>query len=778
MGDLIIDRQARVNLSSMPDGSYHFSFRRKTYTGSLDWIQKFFLENTDYETVKLCTGKKRSYLHYTLDSIETYASKQDLRQILSQESGGAWIEQKGKAKRFFVMEKGWFINAVKEVSDEAECIKRLNPSWLTKIATFGLGVLAVAAGANRTIRSMPAGHGSAAIYQVAIPCADAAFSALACSWMPLQAAAQTFNQSDPNATVFRVNTNTTSNQQRSCVAAMLNDSYAAAWESYGQDGDGFGIFSKIYGADGLVKVTEYRVNTNTTNNQDSPCTAGSPDGGIVYGWQSDGQDGSSYGIFSKKIDEYGNEAIPELQVNNYTDSYQTNPCVAVEENGDIVFAWQSDGQDGSSYGIFTRGISFSGLRLGDEVQVNNYTLSDQINPRVAALKGGGVIYVWASNGQDGDAYGIYGRRRNAGAFVRDEFRINSHTANTQLNPDVAALFGGGWVAVWQSAGQENASFGIYAQRFDSNDNPVGSEIHVNTYTMNDQTKPRVVGLPDGGFTVEWQSSGQDGSLLGIFRQRFDLNGDPVGSEFPQNVYTLNDQQNPDIAVLASGWTVGTWDSFGEDGSLQGVYGRRSDANGMPVTPGDLPIASSTAVFANASSGEASTLQSEMSPSSSPSSLLSSIPPFANSSSETTDTSASTSASSSTGPSATATSQVISPIIITYGETYSFAEGTFVISGGSGSLNSANINTIHLYYSSNFYPYDGQVVTVATGDLFDLFSQATAFQNLVVEGADFSCYSATSELTTTADNQKEFNIIFTAATSCSSNEAAGLEPSLM
>ena len=63
---------------------------------------------------------------------------------------------------------------------------------------------------------------------------------------------------------------------------------------------------------------------------------------------------------------------------------------------------------------------------------------------------------------------------------------------------------------------------------------LGDEFQVNTFTAKDQKDPTAAGLSDGGYVIVWESSDQDGSGKGVFGQRFDANGDPVGGEFPVN----------------------------------------------------------------------------------------------------------------------------------------------------------------------------------------------------------------------------------------------------
>jgi hypothetical protein len=50
-----------------------------------------------------------------------------------------------------------------------------------------------------------------------------------------------------------VNTNTTDSTQQNCAISMDTlGRYVVVWESEGQDGDGFGIYAKIYNEDHTV----------------------------------------------------------------------------------------------------------------------------------------------------------------------------------------------------------------------------------------------------------------------------------------------------------------------------------------------------------------------------------------------------------------------------------------------------------------------------------------------------------------------------------------------
>ena len=82
--------------------------------------------------------------------------------------------------------------------------------------------------------------------------------------------------------------------------------------------------------------------------------------------------------------------------------------------------------------------------------------------------------------------------------------------------------------------------------------PRGPEVRVNTTVAGCQGFPAVAAAPDGSFVVVWQSQGQDGDGWGIFAQRFDRSGTPVGGEVAVNEGTAGDQQAPAVIYDPSG----------------------------------------------------------------------------------------------------------------------------------------------------------------------------------------------------------------------------------
>lgn len=395
---------------------------------------------------------------------------------------------------------------------------------------------------------------------------------------------------------FLVNTYTTSAQQSSSIAIDSDGDFVLVWESE-KDGSIFGVYGQRYNASGIAQGSEFQVNTYTTSVQGKPSVAMDSDGDFVVVWQSYNQDGNGYGIYGQRYNASGITQGGEFRINTFTTDEQNNPSVAMDSDGDFVVTWQSSSQDGNE-SVYGQRYNALGVAQGLEFRINT-SLFYQNNPSLAMDSDGDFVVTWQGYGQEGSYYGIYGQRYNASGVAQGaEFRVNTYTTNYQINSSVAMDSDGDFVVTWQSRSQDGNQEGIYGQRYNASGVAQGSEFRVNTYTTSVQSKPSVAMDSDGDFVVTWQS-GQDGDGYGIYGQRYNASGVAQGSEFLINTYITNSQTNSSTALSNNGSFVVTWQSNGQDGSQGGIYGQRYSLNNTPVI-----AAQSFSIAENASNGTA------------------------------------------------------------------------------------------------------------------------------------------------------------------------------
>jgi hypothetical protein len=339
--------------------------------------------------------------------------------------------------------------------------------------------------------------------------------------------------------------------------------------------------------------SEFRINTYTVEHQKSPSIASFNNGGFIVAWHSSGQDGSSDGIYAQRYDANGNTIGSEFQVNTNTQDSQAGADVATFKNDSFVIAWESLEQDGSYTGIFAQRFDVNGSTIDSEFQVNTYTTNWQRDPSIAVLNDGGFVITWYSREQDsslgGDdriGGGVYAQRYDSnGNSIGAEFQVNTYTVSQQHNPSIVALTSGGFVITWESEEQDGSFGGIYAQRYDANGNTIGSEFQVNTYTTDDQGEGvSLSSLNNSGFVIAWTSNRQDSSFgHSVYAQRYDANGGKAGPEFKVNS-SVGDQGDPDITTLNDGGFVVSWTSINQSGddSEGGIFAQRFDVNGSTI----------------------------------------------------------------------------------------------------------------------------------------------------------------------------------------------------
>ena len=249
--------------------------------------------------------------------------------------------------------------------------------------------------------------------------------------------------------------------------------------------------------------------------------------------------------------------------------------------GNFIVAWAST-QDGSGAGIFGQRFFGSGAPTGPEFRVNSYTTNNQYQAAVATDIFGNFLVVWSSAHQDGSSAGVFGQRyAGSGVPIGPEFRVNTYTFGYQYRPAVASDWSGNFVVVWQdgTVGGGGGPFrGIFGQRYDSSGVPVGPEFQVEGPTAG--FIPSVAADASGDFVVVWH--GGDGSDLGVFGQRYASSGIPLGSKFLVNTYTTGLQAFPAVTADGSGNFAVVWHSAGQDGSGAGVFGQRFASSGTPL----------------------------------------------------------------------------------------------------------------------------------------------------------------------------------------------------
>jgi Ca2+-binding RTX toxin-like protein len=388
---------------------------------------------------------------------------------------------------------------------------------------------------------------------------------------------------NPSRSDFRVNTFFSGEQINPDIAIGSLGNFVITWQSEDQDGDGEGVFARLYNASAVPISPDFQVNTTTQGDQINPAVAVDAGSNFVVVWSSDQQAGGFSGqdVYAQRFNSAGSPLGVEFRVNRSIQQDQFNPDVASDALGNFIVVYESEqqdantiGQDTSGTGVFAQRFDRNGALLGAEFRVNTRTENDQSAPVVAMNSRGEFVVVWVSDRQGGSGEGVFGQRYNSsGIAIGAEFQVGTEPDDNQTNPAVAIDDSGSFVVAWQSdtddSGNQNDDdgSGIYAQRFGVNGNP-GHPILVNSTTDGDQENPAVASDASGNFTVVWSSEDER-----IFGQRFLPSGRRQGGEFQVNRQGDGDQTNPAVAVSSAARLVTVWQGETGNNNQQDIFGR-------------------------------------------------------------------------------------------------------------------------------------------------------------------------------------------------------------
>lgn len=376
---------------------------------------------------------------------------------------------------------------------------------------------------------------------------------------------------------LQVNTTTLLDQENPAVAMNAAGAFVVVWESIDSDTGDYGIYAQRYNADGTRLGGETQINNTLLNEQSSPKVAMNADGNFVAVWENIDQNGD-INIYARRFDAAGTPSGSDFRINPSTISYATGgavPGVGMDSAGNFIVVWESYDNTNGNDDIYARRFDSSGTALGAEFRVNSEIANDQMYPVVAMNAAGDFIAAWQSTAQDSDgSTGIYAQRYTAaGTALGGEFRVNTTIANDQTAVTAAMDTSGDAVVAWQSAAQDSdGSSGIYAQRYDATGMALGGEFRVNTEIANDQTAPAAAMNAAGDLVVTWESLAQDGDGQGIYAQRYDASGAPLGGEFRVNTAIANAQMLPAAAINTDLDMVVAWESYGQDDTRHPSYG--------------------------------------------------------------------------------------------------------------------------------------------------------------------------------------------------------------
>jgi Ca2+-binding RTX toxin-like protein len=247
-----------------------------------------------------------------------------------------------------------------------------------------------------------------------------------------------------------------------------------------------------------------------------------------------------------------------------------DPSIAMHPDGSYLVTYERLRDADGTTDVVGRIVSASGV-VGNEILI--FDSGDAASkPHAEVLSNGNYVIVFA----DADS-------AVAGADEDPEFRIIDEAGafvaggvidagpNTVIEEvHVAALKGGGFVAVWEEYPSDGNESGIRARIYKNDGTPKSDAFTVNSTTLDSQREPEIASLPDGGFVVIWDDNGRSQA----YGQRFDKKGKKIGKEFVAG--DLDSEQSPFVGTLGDGRFVAGFSDFLAEDLLATIFDPRDE----------------------------------------------------------------------------------------------------------------------------------------------------------------------------------------------------------
>ena len=318
------------------------------------------------------------------------------------------------------------------------------------------------------------------------------------------------------------------------VAMDAGGNFVVAWNQQGAIVP-TGIWLQRFNADGAKQGFHQFISPGGAE----PSVAMDPDGDYVVAWA---QPANVWDVHAMRFDALGN-LKGNLIVANFHVEVENQPAVAAAPDGGFVVTWRGWRGDGFEADVYEKAFDFAGQPRGGEFRANTTRPGNQEHQRVAVDQAGNFVVVWHSTGgQDGDGAGVYGRRFNPqGIPLAGEFLVNTTTAGSQIDPNIAMDNAGNFTVAWNDRGRATA------RSFDPAANPDGPEFWLSG--SNNTADPDIAMDFNGDFAAVWtgQGNGRD-----VYAQRFGQ-PDPVrntieGQKFNDlNANSIKDAGEPGMA---------------------------------------------------------------------------------------------------------------------------------------------------------------------------------------------------------------------------------------
>ncbi len=281
-------------------------------------------------------------------------------------------------------------------------------------------------------------------------------------------------------------------------------------------------------------------------------------------------------VYFRRFSPLGGAQTGRQIVNSTNSGAQMNPDVAISSNSNFVVVWQSEGQDGSSWGIYARRFNEAGVAQGGEIQVNTSTAGAQTSPKVAIDSVGNFVVTYVNEASNNGE--IIARRFQADGTPIAEFTVSGATTKGYSSPVIAMKSDGTFALAWVMTYLDtDNSTDIQARVYSSAGSAIGSTQAIND--AGDQSSPTIAA--GNTFFVGWADASSAEAT--IWYRRLGVDGNWSGASIQANQDSIGNRSRPSLSADANDNVFIAWTQQEQNTLYSSTVYRGFSADGVATS---------------------------------------------------------------------------------------------------------------------------------------------------------------------------------------------------
>jgi hypothetical protein len=306
---------------------------------------------------------------------------------------------------------------------------------------------------------------------------------------------------------------------------------------------------------------------------------------IVVWW--DDRTGANTAIYAQKLNSTGDPqwGADDLLVNGTLSGDHEEPDIAIDSDDNVVIVWF----DRNSLDLYAQKLDSDGNALWDSgcIRVNQNTTSWQVDPKVAMDSNGDAIFVWQDGRVATSDYDIYAQKLNGTGVAKwgaNDTRVNQNTDGLQQWEPAIALDSNDFAyVVWGDERAGTTDDDIYAQKLNTSGTVLwGSsdrKVNQNTDSARQQGADVIVDVNDYAYVV-WADERAGINDEEIYGQKLSGGGFPLwGSTDKQISQGSGEASWPSIATHTDGMLFVSFTDDRKGGLDNRIFAQKLDSEG-------------------------------------------------------------------------------------------------------------------------------------------------------------------------------------------------------